>query len=172
MTGPPERFARPRPQAATADRCLLVGDGRAGPGLLRLLGQQRMAAARRGTGYEVHVVVPYGQPLVACLALGDPLSGWVITDEAASRAWHDAGRETAERRLAQMLWLLWEMEVPATGETVDRTELAERLQVMRHGYDGVIMLRSAGLVGRWRQWGWARRLQRLAAPVARVDDRR
>jgi hypothetical protein len=172
MTLPPERFASPRRPLSAVDRCLLVGDGTVlGPALLDALRHQRSVAQRRGAHFEIHALVPYGQPLVACLALGDPLSGWVLTDEAASRAWQDAGRETAERRLADLLWLLWEMEVDATGEVVDQGALPDRLDATGPAYDGVIMLRSGTLVARWRQRGWARRLQRLSAPVALIDER-
>jgi len=69
------------------------------------------------------------------------------------------------------LWLLWEMEVPARGTVVDRAALAERLEATRGAYDGVIILRSATFPARWRQRAWARRLRRLTAPVALVDDR-
>ena len=170
--GPTGPFTAPRPSASMVDRCLLVGDGSAvGAKLLTALRERRSAAERRGARFEVQVLVPYGQPFVACLALGDPLSGWVVTDEAASRAWQDAGREVARRRLVDLLWLLWEMEVPARGTVVDRAALAERLETTRGAYDGVIILRSATFPARWRQRAWARRLRRLTAPVALVDDR-
>ena len=173
MIGPSEPFAAPRPPAPTADRCLLVGDGSAaGPRLLHALRERRRAAEERGARFEVQVLVPFGQPLVACLALGDPLSGWVVTDEAASRAWQDAGRDAAYRRLVELLWLLWEMDIPARGTVIDRTALAERLDATRTAYDGVIMVRSATFLARWRQRSWTRRLRRLAAPVSLVDDRR
>jgi hypothetical protein len=172
MIGPFEPYAAPRPPAPTVERCLLVGDGSAaGPRLLTALREGRLAAEQRGARFEVQVLVPYGQPLVACLALGDPLSGWVVTDEAASRAWQDASRDAAYRRLVELLWLLWEMNVPARGTVVDRTALADRLHATRAGYDGVIIVRSATFLARWRQRSWTRRLHRLAAPVAFVDDR-
>ena len=50
-------------------------------------------------------------------------------------------------------------------------KVAERLEATRGAYDGVIILRSATFPARWRQRAWARRLRRLTAPVALVDDR-
>src|SRR4051812_28303386 len=170
MIGPTEPSALPRPPVPAAERCLLVAaGGPVGASLLETLRRQRARAERRGARYEVVVLVTYGQPLVACLALGDPLSGWVLVDEAASLAWREAGREPAERRLADLLWLLWGMEIPARGQVVDRSLIADRLDVARAAYDGVVLLRPASLAARWRQRGWRRRLRRLAAPVARVD---
>jgi hypothetical protein len=169
MIGPPEPHpTQPRPVAG-ARRCLLLADGApAGPALLGAL--RRLRAQHRGL--VVHVVVPVRPALAAALAVGDPLAGWIVIDARAAHEWEQASRQDARRRLQELRWLLWEMDIASTGEVLAEEAAASLHDASSAGFDLVLVTRRRLPLARWRQARWLRRLDRHDRPVEIVEEPR
>jgi hypothetical protein len=173
MIGPPEPHRHPRPQPERpvpgAARCLLLADGEEiGPALLASLRRQRS----RDLDSSVHVVVPLRPALAGALAVGDPLAGWIVVDARAAHEWEQASRQDARRRLHELLWLLWEMDISATGEVLPEAAVDALLRGSSGVYSTVLVIRARFPLARWRQSRWLRRQQRGDREIEVVDEAR
>jgi hypothetical protein len=152
-----EPDAPPRQQ-----RCLLLADSTGcGPALIAGLRRVRGAAG----GLFVHVVLPYRQPIGAGLLIGDPLAGWVAIDSLAAHECEEATRQAAGRQLNELRWLLWEMEVPSSGEVLAADGVTGLLRRSAGDYDVVLVVRHRFVLARWREARWVRRARRQSVPA-------
>jgi hypothetical protein len=162
MTAPVDpRTSKPDAPARQRRRLLLADSAGIGPALIAAL--RRLHGA--DGGLFVHVVLPYRQPIGAGLLIGDPLAGWVAIDSLAAHECDEATRQAAERQLSELRWLLWEMEVPSSGEVLAAHGVTGLLRRSAGDYDVVLVVRRRFAPARWRETRWVRRARRQSVPA-------